>query len=165
MEQLMATPVKTLELFMGKLIPYFLIGFADVLLCVVTGTLLFQVPLRGSLPLLFFLSSIFLFVALGQGFLISVVTKNQLLASQVALVSTFLPAFLLSGFMFSIKNMPILLQGITYLIPARYFVTILQGIFLKGIGLTLLWVDMLVLAFAVLLLSTLAHKRFSKKLL
>jgi len=135
MEQLISTPVKNIELILGKLLPYFSIGLIDVALSVAMGQFIFQVPLRGNLLLLFGSSAIFLIGALGLGFLLSVTTRSQLLASQLAMVTTFLPAFLLSGFMYSITNMPKAIQLITYLIPARYFVAILKGIYLKGIGL------------------------------
>ncbi|OGP94452.1 MAG: hypothetical protein A2157_01505, partial [Deltaproteobacteria bacterium RBG_16_47_11] len=120
MEQLISTPIKNIELIAGKLLPYFFIGLLDVSLSVAMGQFVFQVPLRGNLLLLFGSSAIFLVGALGLGFLLSVVTRSQLLASQLAMVVTFLPAFLLSGFMYSISNMPKAIQVLTYLIPARY---------------------------------------------
>ena len=132
MEQLISTPVKGHELILGKLLPYFAIGMLDVLLAVLMGEFLFQVPLRGNIALLFVMAAIFLVGALSLGMLISVVTKSQLLASQLAMVMTFLPAFLLSGFMYAISNMPKAIQLITYLIPARYFVALLKGIYLKA---------------------------------
>lgn len=162
MEQLVATPVNKVELIIGKLVPYYLLAILDVAIAMGVGVLIFDVPFRGSLPVFFFLSSLFLFVVLGQGFLISVIAKSQMLANQMALVSTFLPAFLLSGFMFSIGNMPAVLQGVTLLVPARYFVTILQGLFLKGIGLGILWSEMVALVLFVAAIGTLAHRRFSK---
>lgn len=162
MEQLVATPVHKVELIIGKLVPYYLLAILDVAIAMVVGVLIFEVPFRGSLPVFFFLSSLFLFVVLGQGFLISVVAKSQILANQMALVSTYLPAFLLSGFMFSIANMPPALQLVTRLVPARYFVTILQGLFLKGIGLGILWAEMVALVLFAAVIGTLAHRRFSK---
>jgi drug efflux transport system permease protein len=162
MEQLVATPVHKVELIIGKLVPYYLLAILDVAIAMGVGVLIFQVPFRGSLPVFFFLSSLFLFVVLSQGFLISVVAKSQVLANQLALVSTFLPAFLLSGFMFSIANMPAALRLVTTLVPARYFVTILQGLFLKGIGLAVLWPQMVALALFIAVIGTLAHRRFSK---
>ena len=162
MEQLVATPVHKLELIIGKLIPYYLLAILDVAVAMGVGVLVFQVPFRGSLPVFFLLSSLFLFVVLGQGFLISVIAKNQMLANQMALISTFLPAFLLSGFMFSIANMPVVLRGITMLVPARHFVTILHGLFLKGIGLGVLWPEMAALLLFVTVIGALAHRRFSK---
>lgn len=162
MEQLIATPVRKIELILGKLLPYYLLGFLDVVIAMIVGVEIFDVPFRGSLAVFFFLSSLFLFVVLGQGFLISVVSKSQILANQMALVSTFLPAFLLSGFLFSIKNMPVVLQAVTYVVPARYFVTILQGLFLKGVGLAVLWTEMVALLIFVAIVATLAHRKFSK---
>lgn len=138
MEQLISTPVKPVELVIGKVTPYFLIGFADTILSVLMGTFLFGVPLRGSVLLLLAVSGIFLFGGLSLGILLSVAMKNQLVASQFAMLVSFLPSFLLSGFIFSIANMPPPLQGFTYLVAARYFVTALKGIFLKGIGLEFL---------------------------
>lgn len=165
MEQLISTPVKTPELIIGKLIPYFIIGFLDLILSVVMGVFLFNVPLKGSVVLLVALSSIFLFGGVCQGIIISVVAKDsQALACQMALLSTFLPAFLLSGFVFSIDNMPKILQFITYIVPARYFVTILKGIFLKGIGLSLLFGDALLLAAYGVIVFTIANKRFQKRI-
>lgn len=165
MEQLITTPVKTPELIIGKLIPYFMIGFIDMILSVVMGVYLFHVPLKGSLVLLIALASIFLFGGVCQGIVISIVAKNsQALASQMALLSTFLPAFLLSGFVFSIANMPKVLQFVTYIVPARYFVTILKGIFMKGSGLhLLLWDAVLLTAFAAVVFLV-ANKRFQKRI-
>ncbi len=164
MEQLISTPVKVPELVLGKLIPYFTIGLFDVLLAVLMGEFLFQVPLRGSVALLFVMAAVFLSGALSLGMLISIVTKNQLLASQVAIVSTFLPSFLLSGFMYPISTMPQVVQSITYIIPARYFVALLKGIYLKGVGLDILFVEAgLLLLFGCVIVIT-ANVKFRKLL-
>lgn len=163
MEQLISTPVKPKELILGKLIPYFTIGFFDVLVAVAMGEFLFGVPLRGSVVLLFFLSGFFLAGALGLGMLISIVTKSQLLASQLAMVATFLPAFLLSGFMYSISNMPGAIQFITHFIPARYFVVILKGIYLKGAGLSILGMQVFYLFLFAVIVLNLANRKFKKK--
>ena len=164
MEQLISTPIKAPELILGKLVPYFAIGMLDVLLAVLMGQFMFHVPLRGSVVLLFVMAAVFLAGALSLGILISILMKNQLLASQAAMVLTYLPAFLLSGFMFAISNMPKPLQWITYLIPARYFISLLKGIYLKGVGLKVLWPDaILLLVFAVTLMF-LANARFRKRL-
>jgi ABC-2 type transport system permease protein len=164
MEQLISTPVKTWELIAGKLVPYFTIGMLDMLLAVLVGVLVFRVPLCGSLLVLFAISAVFLLGALSMGILISIVTKNQLLASQLAMVLTFLPAFLLSGFMVPISNMPAPIQVVTYAVPARYFVTILRAIYLKGVGLSVFPLEALLLtAFAVLMFA-LANLKFKKKL-
>ena len=164
MEQLISTPVKGTELILGKLLPYFVIGLLDVTLAVVMGEFLFHVPLRGNVALLFGLAVIFLTGALAMGMVVSIVTKSQLLSSQVAMVATFLPAFLLSGFVFTIANMPQAIQLVTYIVPARYFVAILKGIYLKGVGLEILAGEaaLLVLYGAVMVL--LANWKFKKKL-
>ena len=164
MEQLISTPIKGWELVTGKLLPYFLIGLLDVALAVFMGEFLFQVPLRGSVALLFAVAAVFLAGALALGLLISIVTKSQLLASQLAMVLTFLPSFLLSGFMYAISNMPKPIQIVTYAIPARYFVALLKGIYLKGVGLRFLAFEAgLLSAFAVLVVLA-AIGKFRKKL-
>jgi ABC-2 type transport system permease protein len=164
MEQLIATPVTGAELILGKLIPYFAIGMLDLLLSVLVGEFVFHIPLRGEVWLIFASSFIFLAGALGLGMLISIVTKSQFLSSQIALVATMLPAFLLSGFVFPIANMPYPIQLFTHIITARYFVLLLRGIYLKGLGLGTLAGEALLLAgFAVLVLA-LAHHKFRKKI-
>jgi ABC-2 type transport system permease protein len=163
MEQLISTPIKTPELILGKIIPYFIIGFIDTVVSVFMCTIIFDVPLRGSLGLLFALSCIFLFGGLCWGILISIVARTQVVASQMALLSTFLPAFLLSGFMFAISNMPIPLQFLTYIFPARYFVSILKDIFLKGSSLQLLAGEALLLTLYGVIVFALANKKFKKK--
>ena len=164
MEQLIATPVKPGELILGKLVPYFVIGMADVAITVVMGEFVFHVPLRGNVALLFGMSTLFLVGALAMGMTISIVTKSQLLASQVAVVATFLPAFLLSGFMFTIANMPPVIRAVTYLVPARYFITILKAIYLKGVGLEIVGGEALFLVAYACLMVLLARARFKKKL-
>ena len=146
MEGLMATPLKKAELLLGKLGPYFLVGMLDLGIVMALGQFLFEVPLRGSPLLLIALSSLFLVATLGQGLLISVSAENQLQAFQMAMLTTFLPAFLLSGFVFSIYLMPLPLQIVSYIVPARYVVTISKGIYLKGVGLQVLWPSALMLA-------------------
>lgn len=164
MEQLISTPIKGPELVLGKLIPYFVIGMLDVILAVLMGEFLFHVPLRGSLGLLFLVGAVFLTGALSMGLLISILTKNQLLANQLALLTTFIPAFLLSGFSFPINNMPIVVQGITHLIPARYMVHLLKGIYLKGVGLKVLFLEAGLLALFAVVMIGLAIVKFKKKL-
>ena len=164
MEQLISTPVKGHELILGKLLPYFAIGMIDVLLAVLMGEFLFQVPLRGNVALLFGMAAIFLAGSLSMGIFISIVTRNQLLASQLAMVLTFLPAFLLSGFMYAIINMPRPLQVITLIIPARYFVALLKGIYLKGVGLEVLGLQAALLTVFALVMMMLANIKFKKKL-
>lgn len=145
MEQLLATPVRPRELLLGKLGAYFVLGVADTVIALVVGVGLFGVPMRGSYLLLAGASALFLFGALCWGIFLSTAARSQLLAYQAALITSFLPAFLLSGFVFAIENMPWVVQQITRIVPARYFVTILQGIFLKGVGLEVLWTPVLFL--------------------
>jgi len=132
MEAMMATPVTAVELLTGKILPYFLLGLTSMTLCVLLAVFLFGVPFRGSVAALYTLSAAFLIPALGQGLLISTVTKNQFLASQLALITAFLPAFLLSGFLFEINSMPTVIQWITFIVPARYLIPSLQTVFLAG---------------------------------
>jgi ABC-2 type transport system permease protein len=132
MEALMATPVTAAELLAGKILPYFALGLASMTLCVLIAVFVFGVPFRGSVLALYALSACFLIPALGQGLLISAATKNQFLASQIALLSAFLPAFLLSGFLFEINSMPLAIQYITAIVPARYLIPSLQSVFLAG---------------------------------
>lgn len=132
MEAMMATPVTAAELLAGKILPYFILAIASMTLCVVVAVFLFGVPFRGSLLALYSISAAFLLPALGQGLLISAATRNQFLASQLALLSAFLPAFLLSGFLFEIASMPPLIQWISAIVPARYLIPSLQTVFLAG---------------------------------
>jgi ABC-2 type transport system permease protein len=164
MEQLISTPVKGSEIVLGKLLPYFGLGMLDVLLAVVMGEFLFHVPLRGSVALLFAMAAIFLAGALSFGMAISIVTRSQLLASQLAMVLTFLPSFLLSGFVYAIGNMPVPIQLATRLIPARYFVTLLKGIYLKGVGLEILAVEAGLLTLFGAVMVVLAIAKFKKRL-
>lgn len=164
MEGLMATPLKRTELLLGKLGPYFLIGMFDMAVVMAMGQFLFQVPLRGSPLLLICLSAIFLIATLGQGLLISVTSENQLQAFQMAMLTTFLPSFLLSGFVFSIYLMPVPLQIASYIVPARYLVTISKGIYLKGLGMKYLWPSALMLASAATFFVVMSIKKFVKKI-
>jgi len=132
MESLMVTPVRIGELMIGKLFPYFILGMGGMLLSVAMAMGLFGVPLRGSFWVLTAVSALFMLVALGMGLLISVVAKNQFVAGQISIITTFLPAFILSGFIFQISSMPTAIQVITHIVPARYYVAILQTVFLAG---------------------------------
>jgi ABC-2 type transport system permease protein len=165
MEQLISTPVKGPELILGKLIPYFSLAMFDVLLAVLMGQFLFKVPLRGNVALLFGMSAVFQVGVLSWGMTISIIAKSQLLASQIAMTTTFLPAFLLSGFMFPIDNMPTVIEWITYVIPARYFMVIVKGIYLKGVGLEILIVEVVLLVVYGVVMALLANAKFKKKLM
>ena len=164
MEQLIATPVKTGELVLGKLAPYFLIGFIDMIMAVVMAIFLFEVPFKGNVLILGVVTSVFLFGALGLGIVISIAAKSQLEASQIAMVATFLPAFLLSGFMFAISNMPTPLQFISRIVPARYFIVVLKGIFLKGNRPAILMGDAIFLLVFAVVIFIVANRNFRKKI-
>mgnify|MGYP002623561278 CR=1 FL=1 len=164
MEQLAATPVGRTEVVLGKLLPYLGIGVFDVTLAVVAGIVLFGTPLNGSVVLLGVMTVLFLVGALGLGIVISAVVKSQVLATQVAMVATYLPALLLSGFMFDIASMPVVLRGVTYLVPARYFITVTRGIFLKGVGVSVLWPQALLMILFAAVGVALATRAFRKEL-
>lgn len=158
MEQLAATPVGRLEVVLGKLLPYLLIGLFDVATTVGAGMLIFGTPLNGSVVQLGILTLLFLVGALGLGIFISSAVKSQVLATQIAMVATYLPAVLLSGFMFDIASMPRPLQAFTFLVPARYFITVTRGIFLKGVGAWVLWPQALAMvAYAMVGLGLATH--------
>ncbi len=163
MEQLMVTPIRPIELMIGKTVPFAIIGLMDVALVTGLALLVFRVPLRGSVALLFFSAALFLMTSLGAGLFVSSISETQ----QQAMISSFffaIPTFMLSGFAFPIRNMPELVQYLTYLNPLRYFMEIVRGIFLKGTGVSILWPQMLALGVygtAILLLSA---ARFRKRL-
>ena len=164
MEQLISTPVSAMEIMLGKLAPYFILGMFDVVICAVIAIYWFHVPFRGSFITLLISSALFLIVVLSLGFFISVLAKSQFAASQIALLITFLPAFLLSGFLFSIEQMPVVLQWITRILPARYYVSVLKKIFLKGTPTAMLSADLIPLAVFAFLLALLATRAFHKRL-
>ncbi len=164
MEQLISTPVSAMEIMLGKLAPYFVLGMFDVIVCAVIAIYWFHVPFRGSYVTLLISSALFLVVVLSLGFFISVLAKSQFAASQIALLVTFLPAFLLSGFLFLIDQMPIPLQWITRILPARYYVSVLKQIFLKGTPTAMLSADLIPLGVFALVLALLATNAFHKRL-
>ncbi len=147
MEALLATPVTRRELLLSKLIPYYLLGMASMLICVCVAVFLFGVPFRGSMGMLFVSTTFFLMSALGQGLLLSTLLRNQFLAAQAALNLAFLPSMMLSGFIFEISSMPAPIRAVTYLFPARYFVTAMQTLFQAGDVPGVLWRSSAVLAF------------------
>ena len=164
MEQLISTPIRKSELIFGKLIPYLCIGMIDIAVSVAMGRYLFGVPLRGSGLLLFSLGGLFLIGAITQGVLVSIIAKNQLLSSQVSIFISYLPTFILSGFIYPIHNMPQLIQFITYIFPSRYVVSILKGIFSRGAGLEILWMEALLLAVYSSAMILLALRTFHKRI-
>ncbi|MGA2263103.1 MAG: ABC transporter permease [Acidobacteriota bacterium] len=141
MEQLLSTPVRAAEVVLGKMAAFFALGVVDMVVAIVVGVSIFRVPLRGDILFLGLTSGIFLIGALCWGILISAIVRSQLLAYQLGALTSFLPAFLLSGFIFDIGNMPRVIQVVTYFFPARYFVTILKGVFLRGVGARILWYE------------------------
>lgn len=163
MEQIMVTPITPAEFILGKTVPFALIGMADVLLVMVSGVWWFDVPIRGNLLWLFLATALFLMTTLGTGLLISTVSQTQ----QQAMMSTFFffsPVILLSGFIFPIANMPVVVQWLTYLNPLRYYLVIIRGVFLKGVGPSILWPQMVALAVMGLITLWLASRRFRKTL-
>jgi ABC-2 type transport system permease protein len=164
MEQLISTPMRGPELVFGKIAPYFVIGMVDVAISVIMGQAVFNVPLRGSTGLVFGMAAIFLTGALFFGIMLSITLKKQVLANQMAILGSYLPTMLLSGFAFAIENMPRWIQFITYAIPARYFIALLRGIYLKGIGLEILWLNATLLTIYALVMVIAANKRLKLKL-
>ncbi len=164
LEQLLSTPVRASEIVLGKMLAFFLIGAVDALTSILAGIYVFHVPFRGSVPLLAATTCVFLSGAFFMGILVSAVAKSQLLAFQLGILTSFLPSFLLSGFIYAIENMPKGIQIITRFVPARYFITILKGIFLKGVGLNVLWPEFAFLAGFAALVFFLATRKLSQKL-
>lgn len=164
MEQLFASPVGRLEIVLGKLLPYLVLGMVELELVLAFGAIAFDLPLRGNPALLFALGLAFVVAMLGQGLLISVLAKNQLVATQAGALSALLPSLLLSGMVVPIENMPVALQLLSRAVPARYLVHGLRGVLLKGNGLDVLWPDLVALAaFAVAILA-LATARFQRRI-
>src|SRR5262249_6808557 len=164
MEQLLSTPLRPVEIVIGKMLAYFAVGLADSTIALLVGLFVFRVPLRVSRPLLAVATCVFLVGALFWGILVSAASKTQLEAYQLGLLSSFLPAFLLSGFVYSIEDMPRLIQAITHIIPARYMVTIMKGVFLKGVGLGVLWGELGFLALYAAIVFVLAARKVNQKL-
>ncbi len=164
METLMVSPLHRGEILAGKLIPYFVLGMGGMLFSVALAVWQFDIPLRGSFWLLMLSSALFMLVALAIGLLISIVSKNQFVAGQVAIIVTFLPAFILSGFLFDINSMPDWIQFITLLVPARYFVAILQTLFLAGDVWPVVLANMGALCLMLLFFFFLVWRKFNKRL-
>ncbi len=162
MEQLFATPVSSAEVILGKLSPYFVIGLLQVLLVIVVGVTLFDVPVRGSLAVLYLVASAFLLAMLTQGLMLSAVTRNQMVASQAAALSTLLPSLLLSGFVFPLENMPAALQVVARLLPATYLVHALKAILLRGNGLDVVAPDIFAILAFFLVMLLISLKRFRR---
>lgn len=163
METIKSLPITAFELLMGKSIPYFLIALSNVLVSVLLAQVLFGIVMKSSFVLMIAATSIYIFVALALGLLISTATKSQLLANQGAILLTFLPSQMLSDFIFPVSNMPKALQLVTYLVPAKYYINILGGIFLKDLPFMSMWKDFAVLAFMFLLMAVLNMRLLRKE--
>jgi ABC-2 type transport system permease protein len=164
LEALLVTPVRSGEILLGKIVPYFVLGMIGFALCILSAEFLFHVPLRGSLLVLTGVSMLYLLVSLGIGLVASALTRSQFIASQVALLATFLPAMMLSGFLFDLRSMPVAVQVITYVLPARYFVALLQTIFLAGNVWSVILPNTAVLAGMTAGLMLLARRAIRKRL-
>lgn len=164
MEAMMSTPIRILEMLLGKLIPYFLLGLGSMTLCVTLSITLFEVPFKGSYLVLLLATSCFLLAALGQGLLISTLTRNQFVAGQISIMAGFLPAYILSGFIFEISSMPWPIQAMTYLLPPRYFVTILQSSFLSGTIWELILPNLLAMSVIAFIFFVLTARKTAKRL-
>ncbi|HUA57451.1 MAG TPA: ABC transporter permease [Verrucomicrobiae bacterium] len=164
MEQLLSTPMRPTEMILGKMLAYFALGLADSVLAVFVGLAVFGVPFRGNVWFLALTLCIFLVGILFWGLFVSAAARSQLQAYQLGMLSSFLPAFLLSGFIYSIENMPAVIQVISYIVPARYITTILKGIFLKGVGIEVLWGELGFLILYATVVFLLASRKVNQKL-
>ena len=164
LEQLMVTPIKPYQLIIGKLLPFVIIGFIDICLVLLVATFWFGVPIRGSVFLLFGLSTIFILTTLGLGLFVSTVSRTQQQAMMTAQFFILMPFIYFSGFVFPIENMPLIMQYLTYVVPLRYFITIIRGIFLKGVGISVLWPQALALLIFGLVIFSFSVLRFRKRL-
>jgi ABC-2 type transport system permease protein len=159
METILSLPVSAGDFFIGKALPYFFIGIVDTLIAVLMGQVLFSVVVKGSFLLMILASAIYLWTALGLGLLLSVVLKSQLIANQVAILVSYLPSLLLSDFVFPVDNMPYVIRLISYIVPARYFIDILNGLYLRNLGFSYLWPDFLILLIMCIILAMLAFRK------
>lgn len=164
MEALLVSPLRPWQIIVGKVAPYLVVGFLSVLGVIVEARVIFHVPVHGSVTLLLGEGLLFILVSLSLGILISAQTTSQRVAMFAALVGTMLPTLLLSGFIFPLESMPWALQAISYIVPARWFVTVARGIMLKGIGLAYLWRETMVLAAMALVLLALSTRSFHERL-
>jgi ABC-2 type transport system permease protein len=164
MESLITTPLRRHEIFLGKLFPYVFIAFFDLIVAVCIGYFVFQAPIRGSFIELYLVALLFLIGASSLGIFISSATKSQVLSVQISVILTYLPSLILSGYIYPIKNMPIFVQLVTYLIPAKYLIIYMKGIALKGIGYVLMWEQILFLFIFALVISFISLRNIVMKL-
>ena len=163
MEQLLSTPVRPAELVLGKMTAFFSVGVIDMLISIGAAVVVFQVPFRGNFLMLVSTGCLFLFGSLFWGIFLSALARSQLLAYQLGMLTSFLPALMLSGFVYSIRNMPLVIRMVTRVVPTRYFVTILTGVFLKGVGMEVLWVETALLIVFAAIVFVLATQMLSRK--
>ncbi len=164
LEQLIVTPIKPYQIIIGKLVPFACLGFIAVVIVLSAMTIIFDIPIKGSVPFLFFATFIFILSTLGLGLFVSTISKTQQQAMMLAIFAIMMPMVFLSGFAFPIENMPKVIQYITYIIPLRYFMTIIRGVILKGVGLIHLWQEVLVLFSMGILILLFSSLRFRKRL-
>ena len=164
LEQLIVTPIKPWQLIMGKLVPFVILGFVSVVIVLTAMTYIFDIPVRGNVPFLFLCSFFYILSTLGLGLFVSTISKTQQQAMMIAIFGIMMPMVYLSGFAFPIENMPKIIQYISYLIPLRYFIAIIRGVILKGIGFKELWQEAAVLLFMGIAILFLSSLRFRKKL-
>jgi ABC-2 type transport system permease protein len=164
LEQLIVTPIKPYQLIIGKLIPFIILGFIAVILVLIGMTVIFNIPIRGSIPFLFLSSFFYILSTLGLGLFISTISKTQQQAMMIAIFGMMMPMVYLSGFAFPLENMPQIIQWISYAVPLRYFITIIRGVILKGIGFSDLWVEAFLLLFIGIIILYLSSLRFRKRL-
>ncbi|VAX27032.1 Domain of unknown function / Efflux ABC transporter, permease protein [hydrothermal vent metagenome] len=164
LEQIIVTPIKPIQLIIGKLIPFAILGFVAVTVVLIAMTYIFDLPPRGSISLLFFSTFLYILSTLGLGLFVSTISKTQQQAMMLAIFLVLLPMVFLSGFAFPIENMPVIIQGLTYIIPLRYFMTIIRGIILKGVGVSELWFQLTMLFGMGVLVLTLSSLRFKKRM-
>jgi ABC-2 type transport system permease protein len=163
METILSLPVSAGEFFTGKALPYFFIGIVDTLIAVLMGQVLFDVVIKGNFWLMILASTVYLWTALGLGLLLSVTVKSQLIANQMAILISYLPSLMLSDFVFPIDNMPFILRMISYIVPARYFIDILNGLYLRDLGFSYMWRDYLILLIMCIVLANLALSKLRKE--
>ena len=164
MEVLLTSPVRPVEVILGKMLPYGIISFGVIVLTLVTGAMVFHVPFRGSAVQLFVQTLVFLLATLGMGLLISTIAKTRAVAYFISLLTTLLPTFILSGFIFPVESMPLPLQGVSFLIPSTHFLIILRAILLKGVGIEAVWPHTLILLGFALVVITISIRRFQTRM-
>lgn len=163
METILSLPIAAGDFFIGKALPYFFIGFVDTLIAVLMGQVLFDVVIKGSFWLMILASTVYIWTAVSLGLLLSITVKSQLIANQMAVLISYLPSLMLSDFVFPLDNMPIILRMLSRIVPARYFIDILNGLYLRNLGFGYLWLDYLVLLIMCIILANLAFRKLRKE--